>query len=249
MSLVRPIYMHFFDRELWEATGQAPNQISIHKALKILLIGTDAPLYCSLSLIWENPALRSTQGKIMSLVATLVELGIIEPVSQYPTIEEFIETRRDLYKHDHDRYPLYFQNYTIGQAIGPKPGHLKKSSATHFLESEIYSWTQDREKITNLTDLSLLKKIIRCSLNNREDKAITFAMFRPHLEKAEIYSPAAQYEVRRQISRGYTSHYINYAFGDIPTGISGLSFFDVLSVSFPDYDVELIGTVPLCARL
>lgn len=238
--------MHFFDRELWEAAGQGPDRLSIDKALKTLLLGTDAPLYCGLSLIWENPALRSARGSISSVVTMLIELGIIEPVSQHPTIEEFIETRRELYKHDRGRYPHYFRSGAGGRALGPKPGHLKRSSATQFLEGQLYSWSQDRERDVDLTHLSSIRRVVRNSLRNREDKAITFAMFRPSLTEAGVSSPAALYELRRQISKGYTSHYMNHAYGDIPTGISGLSYFDDLSVSFPDYDIELMGAI-LCA--
>ena len=107
--LQRPIYLHLFDRELWESVGQKPNRSSIDRALKSLIVGSSAPLYCGLSLVWENPALRSANNQIDPIILKLIELGVIEPISQYPTVEEFIHTRRDVYKHDQSRYPLYFR--------------------------------------------------------------------------------------------------------------------------------------------
>jgi hypothetical protein len=114
--LQRPIYLHLFDRELWESVGQKPNRSSIDRALKSLIVGSSAPLYCGLSLVWENPALRSANNQIDPIILKLIELGVIEPISQYPTVEEFIHTRRDVYKHDQSRYPLYFDS---SAGIGP----------------------------------------------------------------------------------------------------------------------------------
>jgi nucleoside phosphorylase len=237
--LQRPIYLHLFDRELWESVGQKPNRSSIDRALKSLIVGSSAPLYCGLSLVWENPALRSANNQIDPIILKLIELGVIEPISQYPTVEEFIHTRRDVYKHDQSRYPLYFDS---SAGIGPPPAHIKSSSATQHLSSFLYDWSQpSHQLLSSESDVVLpLRRTVRSALDQRDDRAITFSLFRAHLEGANLTAAKAEYAVRRQISKGYTTHYMQHASGDIPTGISELSFFDALGRSFPDYDVHLI---------
>jgi nucleoside phosphorylase len=206
-------------------------------------------LYCGLSLLWENPALRESPTTISRFVLELVEMGAIEAISQHPSVEEFVETRRELYKHDQARYPLYYEIKNIGSWPGPTATRVKESSATRDLSVQLDSWAQGgTERVFDAREApSILRRAVRTALTDREDRAITFALFRPFLAAGGMASPRAEYAVRRQISRGYTSHYMAYAFGDLPTGVPGLSFFDPLSKAFPDYDVELLGyLISLC---
>lgn len=243
MALRRPVYLHFFDRELWESVGAIPSGETVANSLRVLLLGCDAPLYCGLSLLWENPIIRESPGSISRFILGLLEVGAIEAVSQHPTIEEFVESRRELYKHDQARYPLYYETKSVGAWPGPKATKVKETSATRDLSLQLESWAQGgTERVFDDREVSgNLRKAVRTALFNREERAITFALFRPYLEAGGAYPSAAKYSVRRQISRGYTAHYMAHAFGDLATGIPGLSFFDPLSKAFPDYDIELLG--------
>lgn len=243
MGLRHPVYLHFFDRELWESVGVAPSRDVIARSLRVLLLGCDVPLYCGLSLLWENPALRVSPTTINPFVLKLVETGAIEAVSQHPTLEEFVETRKELYKHDRERYPLYFEAEQVGSWPRPKATKVKASSATRDLSVQLDSWTQGgTERVFDGREASgSLRRAIRTALLEREDRAITFTLFRSYLETSDTNPTLAEYAVRRQISRGYTAHYMAHAFGDLATGIPDLSFFDPLSKAFPDYDVELLG--------
>ncbi|MGY4155654.1 nucleoside phosphorylase [Bradyrhizobium sp. USDA 4461] len=242
MALDQPIYLHFLDRELWESLRLKPDRDVIARSLRVLLLGCDEPLYCGLSLLWENPALRDSSSSITKFVLKLVECGAIEAVSQHPTVEEFIETRRELYNHDRSRYPLY---YTIKRPAGwggPKATRVKTSSATNYLAGRIDDWARGgtEQMLSGREAPSKLRRAVRKAITERDDRAITFALFRSYLGSAGIDGVTAEFEVRRQISRGYTAHYMTYASGGIATGIGPLSYFDSLSKAFPDHDVGVL---------
>src|SRR4051794_12399229 len=126
MPLRLPIYLHFFDRELWEAAGAKPDAIAIETALKTLVLATDVGLYCGLSLAWENPAIK-LGSPLARYLSELAAMGVLDFVSQYPTLAEFRASRAEIYKHDAGRYPAYFKGSRL---IGPIPTKVKESSAT-----------------------------------------------------------------------------------------------------------------------
>lgn len=238
-----PVYLHFLDRELWESTGVRPQNATLQSVLKALLLGTDVQLYCGLSLVWENPAIRTASDFVSPTILKLIEIGAIDLISQHPSLEEFVETRRELYRHDTERYPLYFQRKGGFSSIGPTASRVKTSSATKDLSRQLDVWAQGgTERAGEAPEApGALRRVVRSALTDREDQAVTFALFRPRLEAAGISGELAKFAVRRQISRGYTSHYVDHAFGDIATGVPGLSYFDPLNKQFPEYDIELIA--------
>ena len=242
MAVEQPIYLHFFDRELWESVKAVPDREIIGRSLRVLLLGCDEPLYCGLSLLWENPALRDSRTSINRFILRLVDCQAIEAISQYPTVDEFVETRRDLYSHDRPRYPLYYKVRKLGGWPGPKATSVKTSSATKDLAALLDDWARGgAEQMFGGREAPLnLRRAVRTAITDREDRAITFALFRPYLEASGLDLATAEFPVRRQISRGYTSHYMAHASGSIATGIGPLSYFDSLSKTFPDHDVELL---------
>lgn len=221
----------------------------ITRSLRTLLLGCDASLYCGLSLLWENPALRDSPFAINRSIVEFSRAGAINAVSQYPAADEFIETRRELYKHDMNRYPLYYSIKAGDVGAVPGAATVKETSATRELSSRLDSWAQGGvERVYDGHQASdAVKRAVRKALFERGDRAVTFALFRPYLASGGRVSAKDEYAVRRQISRAYTSHYMAHAFGDLATGVPGLSFFDSLSRSFPDYDVEILGDlISLC---
>jgi hypothetical protein len=196
MAVRRPIYLHFFDRELWESVKATPNRQLIARSLRILLLGCDEPLYCGLSLLWENPALRDPATSINRLILKLVECQGIESVSQYPTVDEFMETRRDLYKHDRPRYPLYYKIWKQGGWPGPKATNVKTSSATSDLAKQLDDWARGgTEQMFGGREAPLnLRRAVRAAITDREDRAITFALFRPYLEAASLDHASAEFK-------------------------------------------------------
>ncbi|WP_420722492.1 hypothetical protein [Hwanghaeella sp. LZ110] len=236
------VYLHFFDRELWESVGRSPESESIQKALKVLVLATNAKLYCSQSLLWENPILFSEGAYAVSLVQAFVTNGVIEPIGRYPTIGEYIESRRELYHHDQERYPLYFSSSDNLASFDLHARQIKKSSATDLLVRRMRSWAEGGvEQISGEKEPThAVRRAVSQSLSSREEQAITFTFFKPFLESAGGSSERAEHDIRRQISRGYTAHYMKHANGDVATGIRSLSYFESLSETFPQYDVVLL---------
>src|SRR5688500_9080756 len=100
-----PLYLHFFDRELGRAVGFNLTPALAESILKRLLLGTTSRFYFGLSPAWESPAMAD---EMLDLYSLLERAKAIDLVSNYATIDEFLESRLPLYRHDATRYPMYF---------------------------------------------------------------------------------------------------------------------------------------------
>lgn len=216
IPIERPLYLHFLDRELGASVGRQTPPAVADAALKCLLLGTRERLYCGLSLVWEHPAMDDPS--LQALVRLIIEVDALDLVSHHETTEEFILTRRELYRHDVARYPSYFRE-----------GELEKFGPTLFkAEGTTFSLNQGLTEAIGATNraLPLLDESLRVleqAIPRRGSEAITFTYFRRYF--ATPVSPAGA-SLRRAISELYCRHYLEYLGGDIPTGIVGLSYFD-----------------------
>src|ERR1700735_4382399 len=102
-----PLYLHFFDRELGGAVGFNLTPKLAESILKLLLLGTTSRFYFGLSPAWESPAMVNDMVDLYSL---LERTKVIDLVSNYAAIDEFLEARVLLYQHDALRYPMYFDH-------------------------------------------------------------------------------------------------------------------------------------------
>ena len=81
------------------------------------------------------------------------------------------------------------------------------------------------------------------ALSERDERALTFSLFRPYLRELAD-SPVAQGHIRRVISRLFASDYRDFGSNDIPTGLRGLGYFEQeLARDFPFYDVAILGEI------
>jgi len=234
-----PLYLHFLDRELRTSVGCRLSPVDIELTMRSLLLGTTSKLYCGLSLVWETDV---TSPGLVDLISILLRLQVLDLVSDHSTLGEFLESRVWIYRHDERRYPMYFLG---GKALdsGFGPTALKRSDTTSEIERDMVTWAlsgpdESREKQEEAR-LRLTKKAVAKALMEREERAVTFALFKQSLAELDK-SVRDQGILRRRISTAYTSHYLDYAGGEIPTGIRGLEFFDHLSTAFPLYDLGLI---------
>lgn len=232
---VRPLYLHFLDRELVEAVGVAIDPDSLERYLAVLALGTDAVLYCGISVIWEHTLLDERSRQTLAM---MVGAGAIRPISYNATVEEFFESRLALYKHDADRYPLYFQ-LGLDAIKSILPTDYKAERTTDQLQQSLGGWALGGAQFGTHSEDMARSAALR-ALTRRDTEAITFAYFAPFM-RTGARNGTAESILNRQISYYYADHYLRYSSGDIATGISGLGFFDrKLSVDFPLQDIPLL---------
>ena len=234
-----PLYLHFLDRELGNSVGFSLTEPVAELLLKILLLGNRSQLYAGLSLAWENAAMTNN---FPAFLALLMQAQVLDLVSNHSTLDEFLETRISLYEHDSKRYPMYFNSAVRDKRAGLIPTSNKRTSATRELAREIASWSLGgQSESANDKDLDIaIRTSISDTLVRRDDRAVTYTLFAPALVENRV-NARVEGTLRRRISSGYTRHYMSFANADIPTGISGLEYFDVLAEHFPLFDVFLLN--------
>jgi nucleoside phosphorylase len=229
--------LHFLDRELNEAAGQPVRAQDAIRYIRLLLLLTQAELYCGLSAVWENTQLgrRALENLESALTAKQLQM-----VSGDLTTSEFLDARRAAYDHDQERYPRYFTD--AGESTRwSHPTWQKVGGTTKMLIRSLREWADEYTFTGRYTPTVLaVHEPVRKALERREWQAVTYSFFRPHLGKLEE-SPMAQSVIRRQISAAFTQDYMRHGAGDIATGISELAYFDKIACNFPYFDVPILG--------
>ncbi|MEV3901756.1 hypothetical protein AB0K11_05475 [Mycobacterium sp. NPDC050551] len=233
------VYLHFLDRELWgAAAGRLPAEDAI-KVLRTLALLTDDVLYCGLSALWENDSLPTWA---LDELEALMLFDRLTTISSDATQSEFLEHRRVAYAHDAHRYPRYFEeDRSIQWAV---PTYQRKSGSTGPLSTSLWSWADSNSSGVQSSSIIIPRfaaaEPIKAGLNQRDGRAITFSLFEPYIRDNKSSVQVAA-NIRRQISRSFTSGYLDELNGDIVTGITQLGHFDNMSRTFPIYDVQLLG--------
>ena len=235
MSLIsRSVYLHFLDRELGESVGYQATAAEVQTSLHLLTLVAGASLNCGTSLLFESPAIYSSPG-LFRFCQLLLSSDWLQLLSSHPTINEFLESRAQLYQHDRFRYPMYFDK------IPKLPGRAnivsKSSSATHSLVTSLSAWGLDVQRASERERDA--KKVVMESLSRREDRAVTAAIFTAASAASSQPSRAIGF-VRRRISNDYTGHFMSVLGSDIATGLHGLDCFDPMSLQYPCYDIPIL---------
>jgi nucleoside phosphorylase len=233
----RSLYLYFLDRELGDAVGYRLDPLVARHAVQTLTIATNARLVCGLSLLYENDNL---DPPAIGFFGQLLEAGVLDTISHYPSYAEFLASRVTLYRHDAERYPAYFGKLSL-PALNPTV--VKAGGTTERIVEGMSQWAlrlPDNDRRYRLTAGELSGPVLR-ALREREDRAVTFSLFRQHLgELADV--PAAQWLIRRAISRLFATDYRDFGGNDVPTGMRGLTFFEeALALDFPCYDVQILS--------
>jgi nucleoside phosphorylase len=211
------------------------------------LLGTTAPLYSGLSLLWESPSINTD---ISGLAALLIKAGALDLVSHHSTIGEFLESRRVIYEYDSPRYPMYFSKSSNSGLAALGPTHFKGTSTTAALSKSLLSWDtlSADDAGDDVEAVRLAQECARSSLLGRREEAITFSLFLKQLSSMRRPEEIGGV-LRRRVSALYTKEYMDFAGGDLPTGVSGLDYFDRLSRLFPVYDIPLLSTLLMSCGL
>ncbi len=173
----------------------------------------------------------------------LVSDNGIRTISHHPFLMDFLESRKSLYTHDAERYPMYFndESGTIENAQDTSIV-FKGSSTTQNLRETLESIADNKitllhENIFNYSKPIKvnINNIITTGINNIGSNAITWAAFsNQNTRKSE------EFILRREISLRYTLVYMDFTEGDITTGIKQLDYYDTLSKKFPSYDYNIL---------
>lgn len=237
------IYLHFLDRELNLSVNANFDPKSLQNALLVLMATTDEKFYCSLSLLFESGSIRRD---FFNFLFTLVKSEILFPISHHPTLQEFIYSRKKIYKHDAKRYPMYFQeDFLESLKIKSVPILHKETSTTNFLTHKLEYLCTDPKFIAENHNYNsgikenLVSDTLKRGLNTIENKALTFSAFKNSIPKSATDSDS--FFIRRLISESYSCHYIDFLNADLITGIPEYSCFDYLSINFPQYDYRILS--------
>ena len=205
------IYLHFLDRELNLSVNANFDTKSLHKALIVLIATTDEKFYCSLSLIFES---GSTCSSFFNFLLLLIQNEILFPISHHPTLQEFIDSRKIIYKHDAKRYPMYFQdNFLASLKINSVPILHKTTSTTNFLVRKFNEICADQKMINENHNFNsgvkeqAVSNTLKKGLNTIESKALTFSAFKTCFPKSATDNDS--FFIRRLISENYSYHYID----------------------------------------
>jgi nucleoside phosphorylase len=247
-----PLYLHMLDRELRRSVSFCPDDDAMIRFVETAFMITLGKVYVGNSLLWENVALFPHAIK---LILEMEKYEGIQLLSNYATMDEFIDSRRKLYQNDYRRYPMYFDdnvdNKPWGQHINFVP-----DSTTNWLNGQLFNWGGGQETkiipyLGNADRLKAVQQSVIETLLKRDGKAITYSLFQ-HLGEEE---KDKEYFIRRLISFLYTQRYMELMDGTILTGISGLSVFDQLSDTENIFDFELnekilryLNLVPCCKQ-
>ena len=237
------IYLHFLDRELASSVNANVMQSSIEELMATILVCTSEPLYCSLSLIYETGSIFKN---VFDLLFFLIKQSQLLPINSHPTVSEFYETRRIIYSHDRDRYPIYFNEKQSNILCnGSVPILHKRISTTNALRKNIVAISSNQKTFETSThqnaflDYDIIRRAIENGLKRIENKAITFTAFSDYFPPER--KKADEFFIRRLISDYYSSHYINFLKASIITGIPEFSYYDYLAVDFPLHDYVLLN--------
>ena len=227
------IYLHFLDRELRGSLGLG-NRISDAEAkewVKTALFMTDMPLYVSLSHMYES----STEfPNTISFLFQLEKLDFVRMVSNHSNLDEFLESRKNLYSFDKDRYGQYFNHAHLEW---PKNIHNDGCGTTEYLKGKILS-TADT-KIPKELDEKIKTSLIQNSID-----AITIQRFLPLINKDNNSYYQNQTQIRILISSFYTQRYLKSYDGTIITGLPGFEVYDHLAKKpvYTDYRIFRVLT-------
>lgn len=231
------VYLHYIDRELNEAAGNPIRSQDAVRITRLLFLFTAAELVCGLSALWEN---RRLGHRALADFELLFVEQQLQTVSSDVTTNEFLESRRQAYEHDFNRYPRYF-TASASQTEWASPTWQKRGGTTKALVRTLREWSSTPAIAGPFKPASLAVHVpVREALNRLELQAVTYAFFRPHLGDLKE-SAMAEHVIRRAISEGFTLDHMRHSGGDIATGILELEYFDSLSIDFPCFDIPLLS--------
>jgi nucleoside phosphorylase len=239
----RPLYLHFLNRELARAAGASLGVPALGDYLLLAATMSGRPLLSSIALLWESGLLDSDFAGVTS---EMVADGQFLLVSEFLSLDSFIDSCQRLYQDDYTRYPMYFGHQS--DAYAPVvPRITKDISTTSSLEYDIKSIIDSR--INTIAGLARadVQQILeqRVTLNRmiaeRRGRGITLSLYNRFSERPPDLA------IGRLFSYLHLNHYLDFTNASIMTGIPGLGFCDSIRPYSPNLDVRYVE--PLLSHL
>lgn len=238
--ITQNLYLHFFNREIYRGIYGARidrMQLDHSDILTTIMICGCNVLLGSYSAFHETIKMFSDKGKIYR---ELNNFGIIKISGETLNIDLNLGHKQEIYCHDRELYPGYFESWAIQDLENIVPDIIKPDVTDHI---EMMFIRKDWEKITSYAPTLIDKKTIGENkqllweiVKHRENKAITKSIF--CIDGISTNNMAVS--VGRTLSGIYVKDYISFVNGDIITGIPGLGEYDFLAKDFPSYDYEIL---------
>ena len=207
----KPVFLHFVNRELHEALRVRVNIDRMRDMITAVSVLLRVPQFCNISQVYE---VFHDRSDILNEIIGLADADLMVAHSDFPTMPEFLESRREIYHHDRWRYRMYFDDPGLGRAV-PLGSMGHDQSTTKHIQENLQRWRRNPDlahiaRIANFRDLDSLNKgrpTIARALEERGEQALTWAYFRPFAGSA-LDSQRFEGAVRRILSLLYMDHYL-----------------------------------------
>lgn len=239
----QPLYLHFLNRELARAAGTSLPVSALGDYLLLAATVSGRPLLSSIALLWESGLLDSGFAGVTS---EMVANGQFLLVSEFLSLDSFVDSCQSLYQDDYTRYPMYFgqQSEVYASAV---PSITKDISTTSSLEYEIKSIIDSRiNTIAGLASADVRqilgqRALLDCMIAQRRGRGITLSLYDSFSDRPSDLS------IGRLFSYLHLNHYLDFTNASILAGIPGLGFCDSIRPYSPGLDVRYVE--PLLAHL
>ncbi|WP_127500685.1 hypothetical protein [Actinoplanes solisilvae] len=235
-----PLYLHFLNREIMRAADARAGADRIGEYLVLASLATTGPLVSSLAFVWESGVLESRSARH---TANLIASDHLLLLSEFTTLEDFLESCRGLYEHDRRRYPRYFAESVPELYLTARPTVPKNVSTTREISHELLGVVDGR--LSGLdgvrpTDASLIvawRDGLDKVLAKRDGRALTLSLFDGE------GPPGTVGAVGRLLSLIHLRHYLGVSGATILRGIPGLGYFDSAVPVNPVHDAQYLLAV------
>ncbi|MFP5517376.1 MAG: hypothetical protein ACLGJC_30385 [Alphaproteobacteria bacterium] len=239
----KQIFLHFLNREAYEACGGYANHVYVASMLELLTVAHCSRMSVNISQLLE---FSGNNTKFLDEIFFLTRNNIIELQSQSSSPSEFIASRQSLYEHDKERYPMYFgenayfvENFSISS--------INRMSTTSVLQKAILDFSPgplfaDARGPLSEVDWKVIapkfEQVQTITAMNRH-KAVTKALYTTHSNPG-TFSPREISVLGKLASGLYVQNYRSKSRYALCSGVMGLAYYDDYS-DFPFYDLELIN--------
>lgn len=244
-DLERTIFLHFLNREAFEASGAKRSVEQDQVVLDALLIS-----HCNNLSVNISQMLEYTFGK-PELAKTLTDLfnaGVLVTTSHDPNVDTFLTSRLRMYADVSERYPVYFKDTSLVETFDIRQRNQFSMSAVLRRDILDISERDRREPELRLEQKHALDEDWRVFSSRIEDVQLVFGKHRSAaITKASLlkysnegaFSGAEANAIARVFSARYFDHYKRHCYAVTCSGLGDGGYLDDMT-SFPHYDIPII---------
>lgn len=241
----RTIFLHFLNREAAEASGVVREWQADLAAIDLLTL-----CHCSKMTVNISQMLEYTIGRpnLVDPLSKLCAAGILVTTSHDKNFDDFLDSRRIMYAHLAERYPIYFDDTSLLNQFKIRQKNTFSMSAVLRRDILDISDRDDRQPHLSLEQRhahkddwgvlsSRIDEVQRVFGGNRH-AAITKGNLELLTNKG-LYSPRELSSIARVFSARYFDHYKRQTAAITSTGLGDNGFIDDHSL-FPHYDIPIL---------